>query len=422
MTSAWLCTAVVGLALGGDERVAFNESEIAKIVRFSPLPPLPRDPTNSVADDPVAARLGQRLFFDTRFSANGRIACATCHDPKHGFADGKPLAEGVGTTTRHAPALWNVAYARWLFWDGRADSTWSQALQPIEQPHEMAGNRLRLTHLVDEDSALHADYVAVFGKLPDLADAQRFPRDALPASVRKDAAPNAAWDSMSPDDRESANRVFVNAAKAIAAFERKIVSRNAPFDAFVEGLRSGDSRKLEAMSASSQRGLRLFVGRALCASCHIGPNFTDGEFHDTGVPSRGNAPARDAGRYAGVDLVKRDPFNSASRYSDDARSSAADRLSFLVNREENWGQFKTPSLRNVAETAPYMHKGQFATLEEVVDFYSTLEGRVTIGHHPETILLPLNLSDDEKQDLIAFLRALTGEPLDPRLTEMPPAR
>jgi cytochrome c peroxidase len=133
------------------------------------------------------------------------------------------------------------------------------------------------------------------------------------------------------------------------------------------------------------------------------------------VPMRGIDP----GRLAGIELLKRDPFNAAGAFSDDPRCEAAERVRRLAAKPDSASQFKTPSLRNVAETAPYMHQGQLATLEDVVRYYSTLEGRVPRSHHPETILVPLGLGDDEQRDLVAFLRSLTGEPPDPSLCERP---
>ena len=137
------------------------------LLRHSPLPPPPPDPTNRHADDPAAAHLGRFLFFDERLSGSGTVSCATCHDARRGFTDGLTLAEGVGTGRRHTPTLWNVAHHRWLTWDGRADSLWMQALDPIEDPVEMGGNRADVARLVLEDEALRAAYTDVFGALPD---------------------------------------------------------------------------------------------------------------------------------------------------------------------------------------------------------------------------------------------------------------
>lgn len=366
----------------------FTPDEVRRILQHSPLPAPPGDKSNARADDPAAARLGHFLFFDPRLSGNGHLSCASCHDPERGFADGRPRSEGARPGRRNTPALWNVAYNRWFFWDGRADSLWSQALKPMENVDEMAGSRDAVFRLVKEDRELRAAYEAIFGAFPPAAD------------------------------RASVNRVFVAVGKSLAAHQRRIVSRGAPFDVFVEGLRAGDPARLAALSEPARRGLAIFVGRGQCRTCHGGPNFTDGEFHDIGVP---NAPdlGPDAGRVDGVTRLTRDEFQAGGSFSDDPQSEAARTTAFLDPNASVRGQVKTPSLRNVATTAPYMHQGQLATLADVVRYYSTLEGRTPPGPDDEKILAPLNLDERESADLVAFLEALTGQPLPPELRRRP---
>jgi len=383
----------------------FTPQEIRRISSLSPLPPV-QDPTNRYMDHASAARLGRDLFFDARLSTNGRISCSTCHDPAHGFADGKPFAEGLQTGRRHTPSLWNAAYNRWFFWDGRADSLWAQALHPIESPAEMGSSRLALAHLVGGDAKYRKLYESAFGDLPPLSDSARFPAHAKPASAADPEADVVSWTSMRAEDQAAANQVFVNIGKAIAAYESKIVSRRSPFDQFAEGLSSGDEKKMAAISSEARRGLRLFVGKANCRVCHMGPNFTDGEFHDTRVPPREGGPPSDPGRFVGIAEVMNDPFNAQGPFSDQRTGTGVE---FLVNNAENWGRFKTPTLRNVARTAPYMHQGQFATLSDVVTYYSTLEQAMPAGHHAETILQPLLLSGEEIRELVALLESLTDE-------------
>jgi cytochrome c peroxidase len=367
-----------------------------------------------VADDPRAALLGRFLFFDPRLSADGTRSCATCHDPRRGFADGRPLPAGAGSEGRHTPSLWNVAYNRWYFWDGRADSLWAQALEPLERADELGGSRLQVARRVHDDPLLRRAYETVFGPLPDL---RRLPARGGPRS--DDPAQVATWEALTEAERSAVDGVFVNVGKALGAYERRLVSRRAPFDVFVEGLRRADEGQLAALSPAARRGLRLFIGRAECHLCHGGPNFTDGEFHDTGVPSRSPGAPGDAGRRAGIRLLRASPFNALSRWSDDPAGPAAERLEFLADGPETWGQWKTPSLRNVARTAPYMHQGQLRTLEQVLEHYSTLRGATLGGHHRETVLRPLALTLDETTDLIAFLESLTDEEIDPALKSAP---
>jgi cytochrome c peroxidase len=364
----------------------FDADQVRRILKHSPVPPLPPDETNAVADDPEAARLGQALFFERRLSADGRVACATCHVPERSWSDGLDLSHGLALGRRNTPALWNVAYNRWFFWDGRADTVWSQALKPIESPTEMGGNRSAAVQLVRGDQALRAAYESVFGPLAD-----------------------------SGSDITGPNRAFANLGKALAAFERRIVSRRAPFDIFVEGLREGDGGKQAALSPAARRGLALFVGRGNCSVCHAGPLFTDGEFHDLGIPPNDSVELPDPGRLAGVRQLLQDEFGASGLYSDDRQGPRALALRHLAPRLEIGGQMKTPSLRNVALTAPYMHQGQFASLRAVLRFYSTHEGRRGLPAQQERILQPLHLSDAETDDLVAFLESLTDAQLDPLL-------
>ena len=155
--------------------VEFDALERARIARMSPLGQPPADPTNAVADDPRAAHLGRRLFFEKRLSGDGRLSCAHCHDPEQAFTDGKTLAEGVGRTERNSPSLLNVAWQRWLFWDGRADTLWSQALKPLEHPLEMNGNRVAVARLLASDASLRVEYEALFNALPPMNDTHQSP-------------------------------------------------------------------------------------------------------------------------------------------------------------------------------------------------------------------------------------------------------
>lgn len=391
--------------------VSFSEDERRRILELSPLGPPPADPSNAVGDDDAAATLGQRLFVEPRLSS-GAVSCATCHVPHHGFTDAKQVSEGVGRGRRHTLSLWNVAYNRWWFWDGRVDSLWSQALSPIENETEMAGDRLKAAHLLSGDAVLRAAYDSVFGSTPDLSDQERFPAAGHPVPGKPNDPRSVAWSGMSEADREVVNRIFANIGKAIAAYERRLVSRHSKFDRFAEALRAGEDSAV--LSIPAQRGLKLFVGRGQCRVCHGGPNFTDGEFHNTGVPPLDAAGRTDAGRYAGIPLVLANPFNLKGRFSDDRSPNAGEKLSFLRVTPETWGQFKTPSLRNVALVAPYMHQGQFATLRDVVTFYSTRAGAGDPGSSGERILKPLHLSPSEIDDLIAFLESLTDEEMSGR--------
>jgi cytochrome c peroxidase len=410
-------------------------------LRMSPVPPAPVDPTNRVDADPRAAELGRLLFYSTALSKDGDVSCASCHLPEKSFVDGRRLALGVLPLERHTMSLWNLAHQRWFFWDGRADSLWSQSLVPIEDPLEHAFTRAGVAHAVRGDGALRQGYEELFGPLPPLEDSARFPAVARPVPANDRAHQLAdeharaaneggehhthlfgsgfrhphqrAWDAMAAEDQAAITGVFVNVGKALAAFQRQIESRDAPFDRFVEGLREQDVDKLASLDPAAIRGFELFIGEARCISCHGGPLFTDLEFHDTGVPGVPGAPVDDPGRSRGLEALGASEFGVRSDWSDDPEGPAGVKVDFLPGASHGHGpgEFKTPSLRSVATTAPYMHNGVFQTLEEVVAFYVTREGARRTGT-TEKILMPLDLTAEDQADLVAFLRSLTGSPPD----------
>lgn len=396
----------------------YSDEQLARILRMSPVPAVPPDPTNAWADDEAAAHLGQYLFYEERLSANGAVSCANCHDPALGWSDGLPFGVGVDEVDRHSMTLWNVAYNRWFFWDGRADSLWSQALLPLEDPREHAGSRLQFAHVVHGDPDLRGAYEACFGSLPELEDRARFPAEGRPVAGEPEHPHQVAWETMAPADRSAVTRVFVNLGKAIAAYERKILTTHSRFDEFVEGLRTGDSTKMRSLDTGARRGLALFVGKGNCHLCHQGPNLTDREFHNTRVPAHAEGDPYDPGRYDGLPAVQEQPFRGTSEWSDDPQF-ARTKLDYLVQTGHTFGEFKTPSLRNVTLTAPYMHQGQFETLREVLHHYSTLENALPVHQHAETILVPVGFTEQEISDVEAFLSALTDEALDPALTRKP---
>ena len=382
----------------------WTEAEIA-ILRaqwLGSLPPLPPDPSNCFADDPEAAKLGQNIFFDPRFSANGKVSCATCHQPEMGFTDGLGRAQGIGQTPRGAPGIAGIAYSPWFFWDGRADSQWAQALGPLEDGREHGAERTFYARTLHDDPAYRTAYEAVFGPLPDLSDHSRSLDRAGPLS--SDRSTRDAWDDMTAGDREIINRIFANMGKAIAAYERRLTPGPGRFDHYVEALLAVDETAMQAaMSADEAAGLRLFIGEALCVTCHQGPLFTHHGFHNIGIPY---APGleHDRGRYNGVRKALENEFNCLGEYSDAREEDCAELRFAKTLRDETIGAFKVPSLRNVTATAPYMHSGQFTTLAEVLEHYNT-RPRAPIGHSD---LLPIDLDEQQLLQLEAFLHTLSG--------------
>jgi len=279
--------------------------------------------------------LGKLLFFDPRLSKNNSLSCASCHVPTAGFADPRQFSTGMAGKQggRNAPPVLNAAYNELQFWDGRAGSLEEQALGPIQNPIEMT------------DETTDTTLASVVKKIGAVSEYQKHFRDVFGTDVSVDGI-----------------------ARAIAAFERTLISTNSPFDRYV----AGDKK---ALSDAAQRGLGLFSGKARCVLCHNGPNFTDNKFHNIGVPQTG-PQKEDVGRYA------------------------------VTKRASDRGAFKTPSLRSVALTAPYMHTGGFKTLEEVMEFYNK-GGEAGAGK--DALITALNLTPQEKKDLVEFMKSLTGD-------------
>lgn len=359
---------------------ALDATARERLLRLGPMPALPADPTNRWADDPAAAALGRELFGEPRLSRNGEVSCASCHQPERGFADGRKLAMGLSMGTRHSQSLLDAAHQRWFTWDGRADSLWSQALHPFQNPLEMGLTPAEVIERVRSIEPLRVRYEAVFGALPAAGDATAI-----------DAA-------------------FARLGKAIAAFERTLVTGPSAFDRWLDRVRAGDDSPTPEFGESARRGAELFVGKADCVRCHSGPLLSDGEFHMIGVPSLDGAAPVDRGRLEGVERLKADRFNASGMHSDAPDGARAKVTRATTLDPEAWGRFRTPSLRSAALTPPYMHQGQLATLEEVVRFYDTLEGATTLDHHAERVLEPLGLSEQQRADLVAFLKAVQGAP------------
>jgi cytochrome c peroxidase len=290
------------------------------------LPPMPIPADNPQSEAKV--NLGRQLYFDGRLSANNEISCATCHDPKTGWAGHDATDTGVGgrVGNRNSGTVVNSGYMKYQFWDGRASSLEEQALGPIHNPVEM-GETLE----------------NVVRKLNAIPGYKRQFQEVFHSDVTTDGI-----------------------AKAIASFERTIVSGPSPYDRFLEGDK-------KALSAEAQHGMEIFNGKGTCISCHSGALFSDQSFHNLGIGM--NAAKPDVGREA------------------------------VTKDEKDRGKFKTPGLRNVANTYPYMHDGQTPTLEAVIELHN--KGGIP-NSNLDPLIKSLGLTDTEKKDLLAFLKALTG--------------
>lgn len=353
----------------------FGADEVARILSHGPWPPAPaRDPTNRASGHAGAIALGQRLFGDPAISANGSVSCAACHDPARGFTDGRPRAVGLSVHDRNTQGLLDVRTWRWFGWDGGADSLWAATMRPLLSPAEMGSDARRI--------------------------AARLRADRLAMQVVRELFVEAA------DDESLA----VAAAKSIAAWMETLQSPRAPFDEFRDALARGDAAAAARYPADARRGLKLFVGRGNCWICHVGPSFSNGEFHDVGRPFV-VAPGRvDPGRHAGIRRVQADRYNLLGPFNDE-RGVAAERrralqTSTVVLQHRNWGEWRTPTLRGLRETAPYMHDGSLPSLRDVVRHYSELD-LDRLHADGENLLRPLKLTPREIDDLVAFLGSLS---------------
>jgi len=376
----------------------WSESERALIdsMLIDHLGPPPVDASNKFADNKNAAKLGKKIFNDTRFSANGKVSCASCHLSDYNFTDKLSLAEGIGTTTRRSMPAVGMAYQKWFFWDGRKDSSWAQALAPLESPVEHGISRTFSTQLIYKH--YRNDYLAVFGALAEINIA------ALSPQARPDTNDEVAmkqWQAISHNGREQITRVFVNTGKALAAFVRTIKPAASAFDDYARALAVGDKQGLASLTPEQTRGLRLFVTKAKCINCHNGPLLSNGEFHHVGIHDKGET---DRGRGAVIETVALDEFGCLSRWSDANPNKDCAHVRYLDTRAEKYeGAFKTPSLRNVSIRSPYMHAGQFATLSEVLFNYRAVSGKLLTDE-----VFHNDLSDEELGELESFLNALTS--------------
>lgn len=377
IVAALVIVASIAAAWYGYARLApprpWSDAERAQLRSLSidALPALPADPTNAVADDMRAAEFGHELFFDTRFSENGSISCATCHQPVRRFTDGLQTAVALGTSARNTPSIVGAAYSPWLYWDGRKDSQWSQALSPLEDPAEHGSSRLQVLSVIATDAAYRQLYEDLFGAPPRI------------------------------DTPDGIDRAFANIGKALAAYQRKLQPGRSRFDDYVAHLESGgDYLDQTLLSRDELRGLALFIGAARCTECHNGPLFTNNEFHNTGLLSvPGELP--DRGRIDAVRIVRDDPFNCLGAFSDDPQKNCGE-LRYMRDGTELIGATRTPSLRNLGNTAPFQSKGQFRTLMEVLEHYNAAPDAM-IGHNEAK---SLGLASWQLRDLEAFLLTL----------------
>lgn len=354
------------------KQVLLPDQTLSKILGHGPWPPQKKpDPSNRLSGNTEAIAFGRKLFFSTRLSGDNTKSCVSCHAADEAFANGRVIKENLLTLDRNTLSLLNVRYNRWFGWDGVNDNLWAQSIRPIVSSKEMNLPKAKLRTVIRE-STFTKPYRQFFGEISEHSD----------------------------------DLVLVNIGKALAAFQETLLTERTSFDSFRDAIANKNWDEAAKYPASAQRGLSLFSGRGNCSFCHSGPLFTNGEFHDAGVPYFIRPGVVDSGRHQGIIDLKQSPFTLASDYSDDPKKMGAWAVEKVARLHSNFGIFRVPSLRNVANTAPYMHNGSLATLEDVVSHYSNINME-RLHVDGEAVLKPLNLSKQEVNDLVAFLKSLS---------------
>jgi cytochrome c peroxidase len=407
------------------------------------LPPPPPDESSRLADDPRAAALGQRFFFDPGFSGQlidsdnngspgtlgvqgqtGKVACVGCHVPEAGFGDDRSprhqIPLGAMWGLRRVKPLLDVGQSKLLMWDGRADAMYNQAFIPLELPAEMNSARLFVAEQIYQ--RYRNDYEALFGSMPPLGDATRFPAltaaqagcqpvSGSAATLRCHGKPGdqAEFDGMQPSDQDLVTQVVVNMGKALGAYERLLTCGPARFDQWMHGNAS-------AMTGSEQHGAVVFV-RSGCPLCHSGPYFSDQQFHNVGLEPSPVVSAfsdrNEPGAAVGLPEILGNPLNTRSKFSDGYDGRLPSTVGVSMD-----GAFRTPSLRCVATRPSFMHTGQYRALADVVAFFS--RGGDQQGFPGTSQNWARNLSDEDAADLVSFLQTLDGPGPDAKLLSAPP--
>ncbi len=370
----WMTAALIFLTGAVRADVLLTEDEIEQTLSFGPWPPsFQSDPSNRFSKDARAIKLGQALFNDPVLSVDGAFSCASCHDPDQAFTTPEARALGRDLLNRNTPSLRNLAGLRWYGWGGKSDSLWAASLHPIIEEQEMAHSAESLKIAISESTYID-DFEAIFGHLQD----------------------------------QSPELFLVNTAKALSAYLETLATDRTVFDDFRDALERRDIAAAKEYPEAAQRGLQLFLGRGKCVFCHNGPRFSNNEFHDAGVPYFLNETEVDQGRFGGLNILVSSPYTLDGNWNDDPEKKGAWAVRNVRRSHSDFGTFRTPSLRGVAETAPYMHDGSLDDLKSVIRHYSKIDTE-RLHADGEAILSELNLSEQEIADLVAFLVTLSKD-------------
>lgn len=348
---------------------------LSAVLAHGPWPPtLKKDLSNRVSGNEAAISFGRQLFFSPLLSGSQKDSCASCHSPQQAFASGPAVSNSEDHgLERNTQTLINARFNRWFGWDGRSDNLWAQSIRPITRAKEMNLKPEKIRGVVQHD-VFSKQYSALFGDATQQTD----------------------------------ELILVNVTKALAAYQETLVSGKTAFDRFYDAVERQDWKAAAGYPIEAQRGFLMFAGKGRCIFCHSGALFSNGEFHDAGVPYFIQPGVVDAGRHQGIIELQQSPFTLDGDYTDDPKKRGAWAVRKVARLHANFGAFRVPSLRNVAKTAPYMHNGSLATLEAVIDHYSNIDmERLHIDG--EAILKPLKLTSREIADLVAFLESLSDD-------------
>ena len=366
----WVSAVLAGLpppaGVAAEDPPPFTERERRAILAHGPWPVAAgADPSNRVSGKREAMEFGERLFFDRRLSGSGKFSCGTCHVPERNWTDNQTRGAAAAEVDRNTPTLMNARLGRWFGWDGAADSLWSQSMRPILDTRELGASPRHVAELVRKDEQLACRYRKSFG-----------------------AAPSATDDEA----------VLVDVAKALAAFQETFESPPTPFDQFRNALARGEPIRPWGYSEAARRGLRIFIGKGTCSTCHSGPNFSNGEFRDNGFSTLAAQGRADPGRIEGLKRVRESRFNRLGPYNDDPARAAAEDARRAMQAQVDPGSFKVPTLRHLLLSAPYGHHGEIETLADVVRHYS---------ERGSGMVKSLMLTAREQSDLVVFLESLS---------------
>ena len=362
-----------------------------------------RDLSNRFDGNPDAIAFGRTLFFDTGLSASGTVSCATCHVSNAAIVPNESMPAGLERKHRSVMPVAGAAFQDFLFWDGRADSLWAQALAPIEHVDEHDFTRTEAVAYVRQT---YAQVISELKGNPLLAETDwKFTSEA--ASPLGDANERQAWAALDMSVQSRINLAFSEIGKFIAAYEATLIPPQTAWDVAVN-MAATDPEALQALPDGALRGFILFQGKGRCASCHLGPLFSDGDFHNTSLPQPHAGPL-DLGRQAVVGAIARAEFGCRSITSDAPEGSCLkiDYLSLAMERA--MGAFRTPSLRQVSKREVLGHSGQITNLAKMLEHYNEapagMHGHL-VGTDSLSELVPLRLTENELADLKTFLEQL----------------